>query len=199
MNTERTKWNLILSRMDWVKANLLTMTNRELAAVLGVSARYLVLALAANGIKRPADEVRRMLDERTRKRWDEEHRLRDSADPAERAEYGRRVKARSDRHKEIYRAEHRRALFGLPAKTRLRISGESPALWQQRHKLKKNGYIMEKGSRTAYYTETTRRCPVIERRARFFRFLPYGTEERRRAPERVYVREAYDGNINFNI
>ncbi len=200
METKETKRNFILSRMDWVRANIERMTYTEMASILGVSAQYLGAVIRANEITLDKARIRERARRKSMKTWRKKRLMKDSPDPAERAAYERFSKERSERLKELYRAERRRELFGLPRKTRLRMHGQPKAVLQQRWELRKRGYVIEKGGRVAYYTDGTERFHYAESKWKFFKFLPLGAEEEQKPePKRAYVREAYDGNIHFNL
>lgn len=77
--------------------------------------------------------------------------------------------------------ERARALFGLERKTKLRIAGmgQPRHFAEQRHYLRKLGYLIERGSMDAYYTPDTKRSEDYESRTRDncnkyapFRFKP---------------------------
>lgn len=100
---------------------------------------------------------------------------------------------------QLFRSERLRESYGLPRKTKLRVSKKSIRLYSHTHYLRKKGYIVDPESRIAYWTDTTKRCKLAERDQRFFRFLPYGTQPEAVKAPKPYVRPAYDGNINFNV
>lgn len=200
MSKKETKRDLILSRMDWVRANAERMNYTEMAAILGMTSSYLCMILKANGMTLDKSRIRERARQKLQGTWRKRRLMKDSPDPAERAAYERFSKACSESRKELFRAERRRELFGLPRKTRLKIHAQPKAVLQQRWKLKKRGYVIERGGRVAYYTDNTERCRDAESRWKFFKFLPLGAkEERKPEPKRVCVREAYDGNIHFNL
>lgn len=68
------------------------------------------------------------------------------------------------------RRERARAVWCLPQRTKLRVEREPKAKTCQRMYLRRHGYIME--GRNAYYTDTTHRCHTIEKRKRWFIFMP---------------------------
>lgn len=69
--------------------------------------------------------------------------------------------------KELFRKERMRIKWGLPQKTKLRISFNSnPKVGATRYRLRKRGYIIERGGMVAYYTHTTQRHDRMEARAR---------------------------------
>ena len=73
--------------------------------------------------------------------------------------------------REIRRKERVRLHFGLPQKTKLRISynGYTPKMRlksQHRHLFRKHGYIVERGDDVVYYDEQTDRSTIMEANAR---------------------------------
>lgn len=59
-------------------------------------------------------------------------------------------------------AEKRRVLFGLEQKTKLKVVAAPRVKNSYRHLLKKRGYIVSRGCREIFYTETTNRSEVSE-------------------------------------
>ena len=101
---------------------------------------------------------------------------------------------------QLFRSERLRENYGLPRKTKLRVSKRNARLSRHIYYLRKQGYIVDPENRIAYWTDSTKRGERAERDQRFFRFLPYGTQpEEEKSPKKPYVRPAYDGNINFNV
>lgn len=69
--------------------------------------------------------------------------------------------------KEIFRKEKMRIKWGLPQKTKLHVSfNNNPIVMQTRYRLRKRGYIIERGGMVAYYTHATQRHDRMEARAR---------------------------------
>jgi hypothetical protein len=69
--------------------------------------------------------------------------------------------------KEIYRKEKIRIKWGLPQKTKWRVSfNNNPIVRMTRYRLRKRGYIIELGGMVAYYTHTTQRHDRVEALAR---------------------------------
>lgn len=90
----------------------------------------------------------------------------------------RRVEKSAASRKETLKREKARVLFGLEQKTKMRVISQPHYIACQRHYLRKLGYIVERGSLTAYYTPATRRSEDYETRERgshrfvHFTFLP---------------------------
>lgn len=79
--------------------------------------------------------------------------------------------------------DRRRILFGLPQKTKVKLTKQPKKKICQRHYLRKCGYIVERGSSVAYYTPETRRVMTYENRKpgdkdyQYFDFRPYETDK----------------------
>ena len=76
--------------------------------------------------------------------------------------------------KEIYRKEKVRIKWGLPQKTKWRVSfNNNPIVRVTRYRLRKRGYLIELGGMVAYITPDTTRSALVERRAQAkgFKFI----------------------------
>lgn len=67
----------------------------------------------------------------------------------------------SRKHKEMVASERRRVIYGLDQRTNLKVV-HNPTKTNLRVKLRAFGYIIARGSHTAYYTDKTVRRPVKE-------------------------------------
>lgn len=70
--------------------------------------------------------------------------------------------------REIIERERSRMVWGMAPRTRIHLvrdQEKATKLCGYRRRLRKLGYIVERRSNTAYYTEDTRRGSLIERRA----------------------------------
>lgn len=63
----------------------------------------------------------------------------------------------SESMKKLYRAERRRVLFGLEQKTNKKVFQAPKYKHELRYRLRKCGYIIDRGSSVAYYDENTNR------------------------------------------
>ena len=63
-----------------------------------------------------------------------------------------------------FKSEKRRVLFGLPQKTKLKVVKAPKGKIHCRWKMRKLGYIIDKGGNVAYYNETTIRNKHFEER-----------------------------------
>lgn len=63
-----------------------------------------------------------------------------------------------------FQLEKARAHWGLPQLTRMNVTEQPREKILVRHYLRTKGYIIARGSNTAYYDENTCRCPEVENR-----------------------------------
>lgn len=75
----------------------------------------------------------------------------------------RRTRNMCASRRKLIASERRRILFGLPQRTKLKF-GSHPQQRSYRHRLKKLGYIVQRGSDTVIYDSHTHRSPLIESR-----------------------------------
>ena len=75
-------------------------------------------------------------------------------DPEHHARWRERI---SEGQKKLYRAERRRVLFGLEQKTNKKVFQAPKYKHELRYRLRKCGYIIDRGSSVAYYNESTNR------------------------------------------
>lgn len=75
-----------------------------------------------------------------------------------------RIRHLTESLRKMRASEKRRALFGLPQRTKLKI-GYSRKKVSYRHSLRKRGYEIERGGRLAYVTKNTERNLKVEQRA----------------------------------
>ena len=74
------------------------------------------------------------------------------------------------------KSERRRILFGLPQRTKLKLTQQPRAKVLFRYYLKKRGYIIDDNARMAYYTSTTQRGKRVEAKNQsWFTFAPLPT------------------------
>lgn len=85
----------------------------------------------------------------------------------------RRIPKAAAKRKETLKEERLRYKWGLTQLTRLHVSKQPMAKIHQRSRLRKLGYIVERGSDIAYYTPETKRSQRIESRTRGDRFYFY--------------------------
>ena len=78
-----------------------------------------------------------------------------------------------EKRNQIIREEKARIAFGLPQRTKLRLKRQPRPKIDERHYLKKLGYIIDNENNIAYWTETTRRAVKLELKPKFFKYKPY--------------------------
>lgn len=134
--------------MDQLLINgLATMYDAELCEELGVSAPTIRKRMEELGLKRDAAAIRFLF------------------------------KRNGIRMRDLYMRERVREKYGLPKQTRLNTSERDTRASNRRAALKEHGYIVDRCSFVAYYTDTTRRSRLMESRYRNFYFKPISNEE----------------------
>ena len=74
------------------------------------------------------------------------------------------IARRTETRKRTIAEDRARVLFGLPQKTKVKVTKQPRKKISQRSYLRKLGYIVARGSDTAYFTPDTRRSMAIENR-----------------------------------
>ena len=77
-----------------------------------------------------------------------------------------RIQKSAETRRKTLREERARALFGLPRKTKLQVVRRPHYVACQRTYLRRRGYVIARGSFTAYYGPETRRSDDYETRTR---------------------------------
>ena len=73
--------------------------------------------------------------------------------------------------------EHARVIFGLERRTKLTVFAQPRRFVSQRHYLRKLGYVVPRGSMTAFWNEGTRRSADYESRTRSHpQYVPFKFE-----------------------
>lgn len=179
---------------NWMCEHFFEYTSNEaIAEIFGVCGKTVQVHARNLGLSRTKEDHYRRVSETTRKRRNE---WKTSEDPAIRAKYELFIERLSASQKEIHRLERIREKYGLPRRTRWLVGRKNYKARQIEKRLKRRGYIIDESKMVAYYTAETQRSSRSELRVHCFRFLPYEAKEA--TPKKVYVRPAYDGNINFN-
>lgn len=157
--------------------------NDDMAAELGISSRALVRIARRHGLHKTKEFRQRVQLEASAEgaKWYATHKVKPGFYiPGGEKYYFKKGESTADRYgeeraKEIYakiaakrnatlKAERRRALFGIPQKTKLKIYPQSDKRIKQRWYLKKNGYTIDDDKRIAYYDESTHRCLRLEQK-----------------------------------
>lgn len=85
------------------------------------------------------------------------------------------IAKRVESYKRTARTERARVAFGLEQRTGIRVKKQPKAKRQQRWYLKAHGYILDEVNIVAYWTDTTERCPIMEkglRNRQYYKFKP---------------------------
>lgn len=83
------------------------------------------------------------------------------------------IAKRTASRKETVKKERRRILFGLPQRTKMRLTRTPQEKVFLRFYLRKKGYIVDEKKRIAFYTDTTQRGKRIERKQQpWYTFAP---------------------------
>jgi hypothetical protein len=92
---------------------------------------------------------------------------------------GIKIKIRNSINKTI-RRERARITFGLPQKTKLKLTSSGEKARSHRHLFKKKGYIVGRGSTHIYWDDNTERSIYMEQNARQYGLIvePYGQTKR---------------------
>lgn len=80
--------------------------------------------------------------------------------------WNRARKKAAETWKQTYREEHARAWFGVPQKTKLRVTSQPRQKICDRSYLKRRGYILDEQNLVAYWTPETHRATRLEARPR---------------------------------
>ena len=77
-----------------------------------------------------------------------------------------RVEKSAESRRQTLREERARRRFGLPQQTKLRVRNYGRKMHVEAYYLRKRGYTVDYPSFTAWWDESTNRCPVLERKGR---------------------------------
>lgn len=179
------KHTLTEKEVKWLSANFRNTKNAELAAHLGISesalhryareygltktARFMHKCQAATTAAAKASHLRNGTypPKGYRIPRSEEFCFKKGEKPIDRlgkrGEKKRITKAAATR-RATFREEKARVMFGLKQRTKLRVVAQPRHIALQRHYLRGLGYIVARGSLTAYYTPDTKRSATFEAR-----------------------------------
>lgn len=174
----------------YLKENFQCTMNVDLAEHLGISERSVARLASLYGLKKSPEHMKRMhariiegairamkgkpkppgfkCDHLEPYRFKPGYKRVPKSPEAEKLRMQRQLVSRAA----TYKLEKARALFGLPRQTKMAVIQKPRWQIQMRYRLKKLGYIIERGSTTAYYNEHTQRSLAMENRPRSgFRFI----------------------------
>lgn len=149
--------------------SLRTMSRR--AAELGLSKSRQYMAEAQQNAARMAAAANRGCGNRGKEnllRYGRPHQFKAGVTPEQRLGKERnkcRIERSAETRRETIRKERRRILFGLPQRTKLKLTRCSRSTTMARTLLRKAGYIVARGDYKAYVTQATRRSLSLERYA----------------------------------
>lgn len=191
----------------WLEKHFRNTKNAELASRLGISEASLHRYAREMGLKKTPQFVQKCLAATTaaakashlrngtyppkgyRIPRSEEFQFKPGVTPLQRhgkRKEEQRIRKMKESMAATRKLERARALFGLERKTKLKLAGmgQPRHFTEQRHYLRKLGYIIERGSMVAYYTPSTKRSEDYETRTRDnckkyapFRFIPAKPDE----------------------
>lgn len=78
----------------------------------------------------------------------------------------RRVEKSAESRRQTWKEERARRCFGLPQQTKLRVRNYGRKMHVEAYYLRKHGYTVDYPSFTAWWDESTHRCPVLEKKGR---------------------------------
>jgi len=181
---------------QWLRDNYATMLNCDIARHLGIGKRTLSRFAKARGLVKDmkaiepmrADKARRCLRNKyirdgfrfhpengMESRFKKGYNAREFFGGERLMEMRRKG---AEARKKTFREERARVAFGLPQRTRMRVSRQPAAKIYQRYYLKRRGYVIDEDGHTAYWTPDTIRAVKLEARTRgFFRFAPMAGNE----------------------
>ena len=98
-------------------------------------------------------------------------------DKCGRRKWNRAIRNGAEKRKETFREDQCRRRWGLPQKTKLRVTQTPRQRLLDRCYLKGRGYILDEANLVAYWTPETRRATRLEKMPRrFYKFAEYGTQ-----------------------
>ena len=188
----------------WLLKHYCHTKNDEIKAKLGISDGFLHRFARAHGLKKTPQFMRKVMVEVTTAA--KKSHLRNGTYPPKgyripRSDEGgfkpgmnnvqrfgkkkeaERVRKATESLAKTRKLEKARYDFGLPQRTKLVVKKDSRKKIYQRYRLRKNGYIIARGSNKAYYDENTHRLPEMEARRYgdknyiYFEYLPLNSNQ----------------------
>lgn len=179
---------------SWLKKHFKHTKNDDIARRLGISVRSINRIAGDLGLKKSWQFMQKTQQNAANKAKEshrrngtyppkgyiiprsEEFRFRKGERPIDRIGKEReaeRIRKGVESRNELRKLEKARALYGLPRQTKMNVVQRPVKQIWTRHYLRKRGYMVERGSNTAYYDDNTKRSPNLESRPRTgFKFLP---------------------------
>ena len=190
MNPPENKFKPIVltdKQLAWLDKHFKHTKNADIAKRLGVSPRTVNRLAERRGLKKSKQFMTKCQENATSKAHEsnlrngtyppkgyripnsEKGQFRKGEKPIDRLgarKEAERVAKAAESYRKTWRLEKARALYGLPRQTKLRVVKRPTGQIAQRYYLRKRGYIVERGSNTAYYTAETKRSVELESRPR---------------------------------
>jgi len=179
-------------QVAWLKDNYATTLNDAIRKHLGISMRTLNRFAKTLGLSKDPVTIERLRCERIaveahkrallgkykahpenglKTRFKTGYKARERFGEEKFAEMHRKT---VETRRKTYIEERARVTFGLPQRTRMRVTRQPRQKIYQRYYLKKLGYILDEANNIAYWTESTTRAVKLEAMPRkYYSFKPY--------------------------
>ena len=193
-----TKIVLTPEQEAWLRGNFAETKNAELARSLGISETSLHRFAREMGLTKTREfflKCQRGAADAAKKWWRVEGRFLPKKDLPEHLKqhqykkgdkpwmkcgiekWREAVERGAKKRNQTFREEKARAFFGLPQRTRLRVTQKPRQRLLDRHYLKSRGYILDEVNVIAYWTPETHRATRMEKMPRrFYKFAEYETQ-----------------------
>jgi hypothetical protein len=165
--------------IQYLKEHYATTKNKDLCEKLGIGRTLLVNTANLYGLKKIPDFQSRFV--KAPKKYNDGRRNNKPSPQAIKNSQAAiaRLRANQDSHaqwrkkisesqKALIKAEKRRVMFGLEQKTERKVVRAPGFKYEIRYRLRKAGYIIDRGSSVAYYDENTLRHAGKEASAKKF-------------------------------
>ena len=184
-------------QVAWLKDNYATSLNDAIRKHLGISMRTLNRFAKTLGLSKDRDAIEVLRCERIaveahkrallgkckphpenglKTRFKTGYKARERFGEEKFAEMHRKT---VETRRKTYLEERARVAFGLPQRTKMRVSRQPRQKIYQRYYLKKHGYILDEPNCIAYWTDATQRATKLEAMPkRFYTFKPYAEHQR---------------------
>ena len=177
----------------WLRKHFKHTKNEEIAERFGISLRSVNRLAEKRGLKKSPQYIRKCILESTSKMHQinlanghyppkgyripnsEVGQFKKGEKPVDRLgkkKDAERIAKSAESRRKTFKLEKARALYGLPRQTKLKVVQRPRSQVAMRYRLKKLGYIIERGGCIAYYNENTNRSLALEQKPRTgFSFL----------------------------
>lgn len=152
-------------KVDYVIEHFHDTPNKELAQAIGVSRSTITNIATQYRLKKDKDHLHKM--------HSYVGKLAGNHFSTELQPTREKVIQRSQKWLEKYKLEKARRVFGLPARTKIRVQIGPRTANSQRTYLRSRGYIIERVGTIAYYDDSTKRSYKMEKTSKYFEFKPF--------------------------